>query len=142
MSSPASPPAEEDSEGQRVVSVGPSLFHPHTPQSSLACFCLLVSSFFLSLINLCSYSTLGLSWRRPRALSHSGPEGTWRRVTCSPHGAVITSAVANVSTFIVIKSHCLKIYMDNSPCRRTNGHRGMKTYSTSLIIREMQAKLQ
>ena len=123
ISYPASPPAEEETEGQRVVAVGPRLFHLLTHRKFLdlfppPCF-ILLSLFFnqpLFLLRIWIFMKrhwcLGALWPQRAPGSVSGVPST-----------VLSHRCCHSLTTTVVKSHCLKVYTDHSPCRRPEGQR-------------------
>ena len=100
---PASPPSEEETKGQRVVSLAQAVSSPDTPKSSLTYFCLLVSPTFFLKINRCSCSTLGLSWKLHWSLSALWTQRAPGTLSCAPPTVLSHHCCHQHITTIVIK---------------------------------------
>ena len=103
ISYPASPPAEKETNGQRVVSLAQAVSSPDTPKSSLTCFCLLVSPTFFLKINRCSCSPLGLSWKLHWSLSALWTQRAPGTLSCAPPTVLSHHCCHQHITTIVIK---------------------------------------
>ena len=103
ISYPASPPAEKETNGQRVVSLAQAVSSPDTPKSSLTYFCLLVSPTFFLKINRCSCSPLGLSWKLHWSLSALWTQRAPGTLSCAPPTVLSHHCCHQHITTIVIK---------------------------------------